>query len=60
MTRAQQFARELAGRSVTVELAGERWTTQLAQTTLDGGTGGRKGREIRGRVAARHSARLAR
>ena len=52
--RAQQFARELAGRfQLPVELADERWTTQLAQTTLDqAGTGGRKGREIRDRVAA--------
>jgi putative Holliday junction resolvase len=52
--RAQQFARELSGRfQVPVELADERWTTQLAQTALDrAGAGGRKGREIRDQVAA--------
>jgi putative Holliday junction resolvase len=52
--RAQQFARELSGRfQVPVELADERWTTQLARTALDrAGAGGRKGREIRDQVAA--------
>jgi putative Holliday junction resolvase len=52
--RAQQFARKLHGRfHLPVELADERWTTQLAQTALDqAGTGGRKGREFRDQVAA--------
>jgi putative holliday junction resolvase len=52
--RAQQFARKLSGRfRLPVELADERWTTQLAQTALDeAGAGGRKGREIRDQVAA--------
>ena len=52
--RAQQFARALSGRfQLPVELADERWTTQLAQTALDqAGTGGRKGRVVRDQVAA--------
>jgi putative Holliday junction resolvase len=52
--RAQRFARELSGRfQLPVKLADERWTTQLAQTTLDqAGTGGRKGRAVRDQVAA--------
>jgi putative holliday junction resolvase len=52
--RAQQFARKLASRfQLPVELADERWTTQIAQTTLDQkGTGGRNGRAIRDQVAA--------
>jgi len=52
--RAQRFARALSGRfRLPVELADERWTTQLAQTALDGaGAGGRKGRAVRDQVAA--------
>ena len=51
--RAQRFARELAGRfQVPVELADERWTTQLAQTALDQAGAGRKGRAVRDQVAA--------
>ena len=52
--RAQRFARELLRRyQLPVELADERWTTQLAQTALDeAGTGGRKGRELRDQLAA--------
>jgi len=52
--KAQRFARELLRRyQLPVELADERWTTQLAQTALDeAGTGGRKGREVRDQVAA--------
>ena len=52
--RAQRFARQLSGRfRLPVELADERWTTQLAQTALDeAGAGGRKGRDVRDQVAA--------
>jgi len=52
--RAKQFARKLHGRfHLPVELADERWTTQLAQTALDeAGTGGRNGRKVRDQVAA--------
>ena len=51
--RAQRFARELEGRfQVPVELADERWTTQLAQTALDQAGAGRKGRAVRDQVAA--------
>ena len=51
--RAQRFARELSRRfQVPVELADERWTTQLAQTALDEAGAGRKGRAVRDQVAA--------
>ena len=51
--RAQRFARELSRRfQVPVELADERWTTQLAQTALDQAGAGRKGRAVRDQVAA--------
>ena len=51
--RAQRFARELERRfQVPVELADERWTTQLAQATLDRAGAGRKGRAVRDQIAA--------
>jgi putative Holliday junction resolvase len=51
--RAQRFARELERRfQVPVELADERWTTQLAQTALDQAGAGRKGRAVRDQIAA--------
>ena len=52
--RAQRFARQLhALFRLPVELADERWTTQMAQSMLDAsGTGGRKGKAVRDQVAA--------
>jgi putative holliday junction resolvase len=55
--RAQRFARQLEGRfRLPVALVDERWTTQDAQTELDGADGsgapGRSGRSLRDQVAA--------
>lgn len=52
--RAQRFARDLSGRfQLPVELADERWTTQLARSAQDqAGAGGRKGRAVRDQIAA--------
>ncbi len=52
--RAQRFARQLQGRfGLPVELADERWTTQIAQQALAGaGAGGRRARAVRDQVAA--------
>jgi putative Holliday junction resolvase len=52
--RAQRFARQLHGLfRVPVELADERWTTQMAQSVLDAsGSGGRQGKAVRDQIAA--------
>ena len=52
--RARRFAQQLSGRfRLPVELADERWTTQLAESALaEAGAGGRKGRAVRDQVAA--------
>ena len=52
--RARRFARQLQALfRRPVELADERWTTQMAQSVLDSrGTGGRKEKAIRDQVAA--------
>jgi putative Holliday junction resolvase len=52
--RAQRFGRQLhALFRLPVELADERWTTQMAQSMLDAsGTGGRRAKAVRDQVAA--------
>lgn len=51
--RARKFARQLAGRfGLPVESADERYTTELAQSTLDAAGAGRGGRDLRDAVAA--------
>jgi putative Holliday junction resolvase len=51
--RARRFARQLAGRfALPVAEVDERYTTELAQSTLDARRAGRRGREQRDALAA--------